>query len=119
MKFQSTLTPPLSFAIVKNAPSTGRIDSSLPNWSFTTATLSVTDATGATEEMARTTVENFAGGGYDLDLSTRNLHVAAALATHARGWNPSENRGDNLTLIGEWIVANPESLATSYEDAPF
>lgn len=119
MKFQSTLKAPLSFAIIKNAPTTGGIDTSLPRWSLTTASLIITDATGASEETARTTVENFANGGFDLDLSTRNLHVAAALATHARNWNPNENRGDNLAIIGEWIIANPESLSTSYADAPF
>jgi len=119
MKFASSLTAPLTFSIVKNAPATGCIDASLGRWKLTTASLVITDATGVSEEMAKTSIENFANGGFDLDLSTRNLHVAAAMATHARGWNPNENRGDNLALIGEWIVANPESLSTSYEDAPF
>lgn len=119
MKFESTLTPPLAFAIVPNAPSSGCIDTSLGRWSLTTASLIITDAEGKSEEVAKTSVENFANGGFDLDLSTRNLHVAAAMATLARNWHPNENRGDNLALIGEWIVANPESLSTSYEDAPF
>lgn len=120
MKFASTLTAPLTFAIIKNAIYfTGRIDSHLPRWQLTTARLIITDTAGKSEEVARTTVENFANGGYDLDLSTRNTHAAAALATHARGWSPNENRGDNLTLIGKWIVANPASLATTYADTPF
>jgi hypothetical protein len=81
--------------------------------------LVITDATGVSEEMAKTSIENFANGGFDLDLLTKNLHVAAAMATHARGWNPNENRGDNLAMIGEWVVSNPASLATTYADAPF
>ena len=119
MKFASKLVAPLAFSIVKNTPTTGCIDASLGRWKLTTSRLIITDAKGTTEEVAKTSVENFANGGFDLDLSTRNLHVASALATLAKGWHPNENRGDNLTLIGEWIVANPESLSTSYEDAPF
>jgi len=119
MKFATQLTAPLTFQIIDNTPSTGRIDSSIPAWKFTTAALIVTDAAGTSEEVARTSVENFAGGGYDLDLSTRNTHVAAAMATLAMGWHPNENRGDNLAVIGEWIVANPAAMATTYENAPF
>lgn len=119
MKFASKLIAPLTYTIIPNKPTTGCIDASTGHWKLTTALLVITDATGVSEEVAKTSVENFADGGFDLDLSTRNLHVAAALATLAGGWHPNENRGDNLTLIGEWIVANPESLETSYEDAPF
>ena len=119
MKFESKLVAPLTYTIVKNTPTTGCIDASLGRWKFVTASLVITDATGVSEEVAKTSVENFANGGFDLDLSTRNLHIAAALATHARGWHPNENRGDILALIGEWIIANPASLATSYADAPF
>lgn len=119
MKFASKLIAPLTYTIITNAPTTGCIDTSLGKWKLTTASLVITDATGASEEMARTSVENFACGGYDLDLLTKNTHVAAAMATLARNWHSGYNRGDNLALIGEWIVANPESLSTSYEDAPF
>lgn len=121
MQYYTPLTAPLVATITPKAVRSGCIDSSLGRWKFVTKELTITDSEGKSVLVADTSVENFAGGGFDLDLATENRHVAAAMACLAQNgrWSPHSNRGDCLELIGQWIVANPESMATSYIDAPF